>query len=165
MKLSEWAETCAVIEASFPGRVAYSEETIRVTHRMWMQDWPQQIVLRALQLHVDGGAAHPPSVGQLIEHAKRIGPTEQFNFDTAWGELLSAVRHVGYVRLPTWSDPILERVMHVYTWKRFCETEEDQLGFVRNHLKGMYEAERSHRELVAFRLQHGDLRGIGDGGG
>jgi hypothetical protein len=162
VKLIEWVEVNAVIAAAFPEAKQPDENALAVVHRMFMANWPQRVILDAFQAYVDDGHTFAPNVSQLIAKAKEMtGPTH--DFDAAWMEALSHVRNCGYMRKPEWNDPIMERIMHSYGWQRFCEQEEDQLGYVRNHLKGAYDAERRHRELVAFRLQRGDIMEITDG--
>lgn len=83
-----------------------------------------------------------PTPGQLRDMALTLMTRDELSADEAWSEVLTALRDVGYYRIPQWSSERIETALKAFgRWKDFCLVEFDQLSFVRAQFLKIYDAQ------------------------
>lgn len=134
--VTETAECLAIILPLFP-TLRLSESDSIAMARAWQRqfaDVPVTEFLAVLDEAARESGAFFPSFGLVCEvMARRVAGPSRPGLE-AWGDVLAKVREHGYLRQPTFEDPLVARLVSVFGWMNICMSEEgmvDRAHFIR----------------------------------
>lgn len=124
MTQAEAAKLVAVMLAAFPQSKA-TAQTSQVYERMLADlDYPSA---NAAVERLLATARFMPSIAEIRETAMAITVGEQKPGGEAWGVVLKAIAHEGYMRVPgrdfVFSDPVTARCVAAMGWENLCNSE------------------------------------------
>lgn len=95
-----------------------------------------------------------PSIAEIrsyaIDTVKVENGTKEPDADEAWGEVQRAIRAVGYMKTPSFSNPVVADAVRSLGWQDICTTPADDTGILRAQFRRAYEAalgRQKQREL------------------
>jgi hypothetical protein len=137
MSKQDTAQVLAVLSAGFP-HVTVTKETARVYHEVLVDLEPSD-VMEAITRLLKTAEWFPPAA--LIRRTTmEVRGVLARSSHTAWGEVLQAVRDHGYLRFPSFGDPLLTEAVRLIGWRTICysdkpEVVKSQFGKVYDELK------------------------------
>lgn len=95
-----------------------------------------------------------PSIAEIrscaIDTVKVESGTKEPDAEEAWGEVQRAIRAVGYMETPSFSNPVVADAVRSLGWQDICTTPADDTGILRAQFRRAYEAalgRQKQREL------------------
>lgn len=137
MSKQNTAQVLAVLSAGFP-HVTVTKETARVYHEV-LVDLDPEDVMKAITRLMKTSEWFPPAALIRRTTMEVRGVLAQSSH-SAWGEVLTAVREHGFLRFPSFSDPLLTEAVRLVGWRTICysdkpEVIKSQFGKVYDELK------------------------------
>lgn len=107
-------------------RTDRDDTTKAMTVELWLRmlgDLPYAVAEAALMRHISL-SQWPPTIADLRSGAAALEPGAPLDGETAWGEVLKAMRQVGYARTPQWSSPLIATAMDRLWggWSNACQS-------------------------------------------
>lgn len=137
MSKQNTAQVLAVLSAGFP-HVTVTKETARVYHEVLMDLEPAD-VMEAVTRLLKTAEWFPPAALIRRSTMEVRGVLAQSSH-SAWGQVLEAVREHGFLRFPSFGDPLLTEAVRMIGWRTICYSEKpevikSQFGKVYDELK------------------------------
>jgi hypothetical protein len=143
MTPSEVTRILEFAKGAYP-RQTVSKETIAAYTTM-LVDLDYEACKEALKRHC-ATSEWFPSIAALRGLAAQVGADPIPDQGAAWGEVMNAIRWVGYARTPTFSHPAVAAAVRAIGWFEICTTEN--LEATRAHWNQAYKGYRD-REIEA----------------
>jgi len=130
-----------------------------------LADLDAEALIAACQQHI-ATSKFPPTVAELREACASLTRPALPAWADAWGEVLEAIRRVGYLGQPSFSHPLITQAVHsMGGWKLLCAMEISETATQRAQFRDMYNAyaTRAARDADllpaarAIAAQHGAL--------
>lgn len=114
-----WVRCLLILRASYATSMKLDDAGAEVWFEM-LKDLPGEKVVAAV-MHMCKTTKAFPSIAEIREHA--LGDEGKPDHTRAWGEFVEAIRRVGYMGKPEFSDPALvETVKRLGGWSHICTT-------------------------------------------
>lgn len=129
-----------MIEAAYP-QWKPEKGTTEVYYQV-LKDLPLDLLKAAILDRLATDTAWAPSPGQLRGAAFRMIEDERGDPSAgeAWGEVMAAVGRYGYIRKPTFSDPLITRCVEaVGGWQLLCRSPIEAMTATRARFLQSYE--------------------------
>ena len=130
-----------------------------------LADLDAEALIAACQQHI-ATSKFPPTVAELREACASLTRPALPAWADAWGEVLEAIRRVGYLGQPSFSHPLITQAVHsMGGWKLLCAMEISETATQRAQFRDVYNAyaTRAARDADllpaarAIAAQHGAL--------
>lgn len=105
-----------------------------------LADLDAEALIAACQQHI-ATSKFPPTVAELREACASLTRPALPAWADAWGEVLDAIRRVGYLGRPSFSHPLItQAVQGMGGWKLLCAMEISETATQRAQFRDMYNA-------------------------
>lgn len=155
MTEAETAELMAVLMAAYPNQ-SIGEPTLKV-YAMMLRDLDYLEVMDASQ-HLLSECRFFPTIAEIRQTVAERRCTLPEPAE-AWGEVMRAIRDVGFYGRPHWSSDAVRRAVAAIGWENICQCERDDLNTLRAQFERIFAAYRKRT------IQGENLSGLGLGEG
>ena len=114
-----------------------------------LADLDADALIAACQQHI-ATSKFPPTVAELREACTHLTRSALPAWADAWGEVLEAIRRVGYLGQPSFSHPLIaQAVQGMGGWKVMCQMEIGETSTWRAQFRDVYNAYASRATATA----------------
>ena len=114
-----------------------------------LADLDAEALIAATQQHI-ATSKFPPTVAELREACASLTRPALPAWADAWGEVLDAIRRVGYLGRPSFSHPLITQAVHsMGGWKLLCAMEISETATQRAQFRDVYNAYASRATATA----------------
>ena len=114
-----------------------------------LADLDAEALIAATQQHI-ATSKFPPTVAELREACASLTRPALPAWADAWGEVLDAIRRVGYLGRPSFSHPLItQAVQGMGGWKLLCAMEISETATQRAQFRDVYNAYASRATATA----------------
>ena len=114
-----------------------------------LADLDAEALIAATQQHI-ATSKFPPTVAELREACASLTRPALPAWADAWGEVLEAIRRVGYLGQPSFSHPLITQAVHsMGGWKLLCAMEISETATQRAQFRDVYNAYASRATATA----------------
>ena len=114
-----------------------------------LADLDAEALIAATQQHI-ATSKFPPTVAELREACASLTRPALPAWADAWGEVLEAIRRVGYLGRPSFSHPLItQAVQGMGGWKVMCQMEIGETSTWRAQFRDVYNAYASRATATA----------------
>ena len=114
-----------------------------------LADLDAEALIAATQQHI-ATSKFPPTVAELREACASLTRPALPAWADAWGEVLEAIRRVGYLGQPSFSHPLItQAVQGMGGWKLLCAMEISETATQRAQFRDVYNAYASRATATA----------------
>lgn len=143
---SEIIKSLTVLATAFPNS-GVTSKTFQVYAGM-LKDLDADVFAAALEQAANGSKFFP-SIAEIRDRADAITTPTQLTEADAWGQVMAAIRKVGFYGQPVFDNPIVTRAVEIMDWRTLC-TSENVIAD-RAHFMKIY-GQLAHRELEDAKL-------------
>jgi hypothetical protein len=139
-----------------------SPDTIRV-YTIMLQDLDPDILVEVIKLHLATNKFFPSVAELREEYAKIIERASRTPTPIeAWGEVVRQMERTGSYRRPTFSNPLIEKVVNYMGWETLCLSENPVAD--RAHFMKAYETvlNREREDLVMLPETRETIKALGE---
>lgn len=144
---SEAIKIIGVLAASFPS-AKISEKTVDA-YATQLSDLPTEL-LDAAARQCAADCKFFPTMTELRNQVHTLISPARTTPADAWGEVMTAMKSVGFYGQPHFDDPIIERIVFAMDWQALCSSENtiaDRAHFMKMY-EQMVEREKSETKLL-----------------
>lgn len=88
-----------------------------------LKDLEPDVLNAACEMAVRESESFFPSVGMILRLAQTITQPTQISEADAWGQVMDAIKKIGFYGQPKFDDPVVARAVEIMDWPTLCSSE------------------------------------------